>query len=243
MSDAIERIAGKLEELTKRDRSHTCFGSENHEYRLGPPMTEAAIRDGEAHYGIELPVSYREFLLRIGNGGAGPGYGLQRFGWVSNTDEIPTAARRGELVTVSRHGGITIQRPRLYDREGREIDHFDVSFYDLMRELAGEGASCPAQPFPLSAPAEDPDWDALDVGAGSLPLADYGCAIVGRLVLGAASTPFAGQIWVLDGSAGPFMPFAFYANLHDPDAEIDGTREFTFLDWYEHWLEASIAQL
>ncbi len=206
-------------------------------------MTEAAIRDTEAHYRIALPSDYREFLLRIGNGGAGPGYGLQRFGWVSNIDEIPVAASKGELVTVSRGGGMTLMRPRLLDADGREIDHFDVTFYDLLHELAGDGAASAASPFPMAAPAEDPDWDAIDISAGSLPLADYGCAMVARLVLGNDSTPYAHQVWLLDGSSGAYLPFTFYLNLHDPTAEIDDARTFTFSQWYEHWLDASLAEL
>jgi hypothetical protein len=52
------------------------FGVERHRYELQPPIEESKLESLEARYGISLPGSYRRFLLTIGNGGAGPGYGL-----------------------------------------------------------------------------------------------------------------------------------------------------------------------
>lgn len=41
-----------------------------------PVLTETQVAEFEHEYGVKLPEDYREFLLRIGNGGPGPGYGL-----------------------------------------------------------------------------------------------------------------------------------------------------------------------
>lgn len=47
-----------------------------HQYQLGPCLTEAQVGDFERQYHITLPDDYRRFLLEVGHGGAGPGYGL-----------------------------------------------------------------------------------------------------------------------------------------------------------------------
>jgi hypothetical protein len=44
--------------------------------RLNAPLPETAVSKFEADHGVRLPDGYREFLLHVGNGGAGPYYGL-----------------------------------------------------------------------------------------------------------------------------------------------------------------------
>lgn len=48
----------------------------SHRYRLYDPATEAEIATFETAHGISLPSEYRRFLKELGNGGAGPGYGI-----------------------------------------------------------------------------------------------------------------------------------------------------------------------
>jgi hypothetical protein len=53
-----------------------CFGSHSHRFVLRPPLPEAAATRFEEEHGVLLPEGYRAFLTRLGNGGAGPYYGL-----------------------------------------------------------------------------------------------------------------------------------------------------------------------
>jgi hypothetical protein len=70
----IDDIVGKLE-LAQQHEGAAANWSEI-SFQMQPPIGEATLVQLEMSQGIELPEGYREFLLRIGNGGAGPGYGL-----------------------------------------------------------------------------------------------------------------------------------------------------------------------
>ncbi len=47
-----------------------------HRYEVSPCLDETQIREVEAMYNLSLPEDYRRFLLEVGNGGAGPVWGL-----------------------------------------------------------------------------------------------------------------------------------------------------------------------
>jgi hypothetical protein len=58
----------------------------------GPPLGEETVAAFERRHGIGLPDAYREFLLRVGDGGGGPPeYGLMRLGEVPK-DMLPQEA-------------------------------------------------------------------------------------------------------------------------------------------------------
>lgn len=71
-----EVVLARLRELSTWDRRRRLFGAESHHYRLNPPATPAQVKAFEAQHKISLPVAYRRFIVNIGDGGAGPFYGL-----------------------------------------------------------------------------------------------------------------------------------------------------------------------
>lgn len=76
MSKNIQNLKSKVFYLSQLDKNCEFFGSESHKYKFKPCLSKLDIQDFEEKYQIELPDDYRNFLLEIGNGGAGPGYGL-----------------------------------------------------------------------------------------------------------------------------------------------------------------------
>jgi hypothetical protein len=93
-TDRIEILAEKLRDLATKDSCYEVVGAEGHRYRSNPPIDTRDVTAFEAEFAAKLPDDYRDFLLRIGNGGAGPYYGPQRgqvwlVGRVSDQGIIP----------------------------------------------------------------------------------------------------------------------------------------------------------
>ena len=85
--EQIQLIINKLALARQCDPDFKVFGSSAHEYRIGPPLDHATIRQFELKYGISLPSDYVAFLTKVGNGApsgsapaAGPFYGINAFG-------------------------------------------------------------------------------------------------------------------------------------------------------------------
>ena len=77
MRQQIKRIQLKLDRLAKLDQNLEVFGADTHQYGLNSTISEVELLDFEHSNSITLPSEYREFLKQIGNGGAGPYYGLE----------------------------------------------------------------------------------------------------------------------------------------------------------------------
>ena len=79
MKNQLGNIKDKLERLRQLDTNLEIFGSEKHRYILNPSVPTDTIKQFEVKHEITLPSEYVAFLTTIGNGGAGPFYGLEPF--------------------------------------------------------------------------------------------------------------------------------------------------------------------
>ncbi len=61
-----------------RDK-YTLFGAMKHNYTLNPPVEKSLVESAEERYGFTFPRDYFEFITEIGDGGAGPDYGIDSF--------------------------------------------------------------------------------------------------------------------------------------------------------------------
>jgi hypothetical protein len=77
-------IRGDLQRL--RIARPEIFGASSHHFRLNAPLVEAEVRAFERQHAIQLPLEYRRFLIELGNGGAGPYYGVNPLGAVDGVD-------------------------------------------------------------------------------------------------------------------------------------------------------------
>lgn len=80
-AEDVDRVTRKLDALRAADPTFALYGAGGnsgggHRYRLDPPLSEPDLLRFEAALGFTLPAEYRAFVLRIGNGPAGPFNGL-----------------------------------------------------------------------------------------------------------------------------------------------------------------------
>jgi hypothetical protein len=80
------RIAERLAEL---DQRRVVFGAGRHQYAFASPLPESAIVSFEQRCAVVLPAPYRAFLTQLGNGGAGPYYGILPLNLESNAAARP----------------------------------------------------------------------------------------------------------------------------------------------------------
>lgn len=73
----LKRIRKKLKRVQRM--KPVGFGWESHRYRLNRPLKEELLTEFERTQGVTLPTEFRRFVLEVGDGGAGPAYGLQPY--------------------------------------------------------------------------------------------------------------------------------------------------------------------
>jgi len=111
-----------LEQAKKKDPDFIRFGAHSHQYKLAAPASEETIQALEAQQGIKIPDEYRDFLKYVGNGGAGPYFGLYGVKELHPCGEVlPIGSQGCTLMT-----GIMLQGPR----QGQ------VVYYD--KDICGE---------------------------------------------------------------------------------------------------------
>ncbi|MEV4088530.1 hypothetical protein AB0J43_50550 [Nonomuraea fuscirosea] len=135
----LRRIADKLAAARALPVLPDAFGVEAHGFELGPPLPEAVVTEFEQRHEVTLPAEYRLFVTELGDGGAGPGYGLSRL----NTS-CCTHHRSGHLAQASPY----LPGPRYVDDwEERYEDPPgpDRAFLRGTLEIAGHGCSLVTQ--------------------------------------------------------------------------------------------------
>lgn len=203
------------ESLKRLAAAHVeIFGSSAHRFHLHPPLPEAELRAFEERHHVLLPPDYAAFVTEVGNGGAGPAYGLFPLGMWDGTG-------RGLVPWVEDDG--------LWGRLSRPFPHAHASAL-----VQAE----PDEHLADSDPAEyERQWRAYE-GAGStptltngtMPICELGCAH--RVLLVVTGTE-AGHVWedyrASDGGMCPIV-------------RPDGTHA-TFGWWYRQWLDDTLGEL
>jgi hypothetical protein len=141
-----------------------------HGFVLNPTLPEPEVAAFEAAQRVTLPTSYRRFLVEVGNGGAGPNYGLYPLGMCHHlrslvrwTEQPGRIGRPSEPFPFTRGWN---------DLRGRPED--DDEEYDEKME-AWQGRYFDPQ-----------------LMNGAIPLSDCGCGIGDWLVV---TGPEAGNVW------------------------------------------------
>jgi hypothetical protein len=193
------------------------FGATAHRFRTHPPLPEQAVREFEVRHRVPLPTEYRGFLVQVGNGGAGPFYGLFKLGEMDGSGADRPWAEDDGFVGV-------LSQP--FPHSGPWNDLSGKPVYDESRE-------------------DDPEWEAdyerrLDAWElqiywntthvnGAVPICHIGCALRQWLVF---NGPEAGNVWDdLRAEDGGLKPL-----------QQEGRERVTFLQWYRSWLDEALRQ-
>ncbi|CEP95517.1 Uncharacterised protein [[Clostridium] sordellii] len=172
-------IKNKLEKLKNFDKNYCVFGSINHKYKLNNTLSKSELKQFEKINNITLPKEYANFLLEIGNGGAGPDYGL-----IGITPK-QLAKRYCRFSYTFRFSGDFV--PNTYDH-CTMIEDDDLSCEDCHKRF-----SC------VDAFYED-DFECTDDYIsgyldGTLNINHMGCGLESRLIL---NGPEFGNVWIND---------------------------------------------
>lgn len=242
MATWTNRVLHKLQQLRDADPDCRLYGARDHYYCLGPQLTPAWLEWLEEHYQVRLPGDYREFLMEVGNGGAGPCAGLQRFGYLQRPEDVPVSYGTGILHRTATRSGALIETEERYTPAGSAADPFAELYYAAMVGCAGENYVLLARPFPFTEPilfpesGIDPRCEELyhQERTGEWMLADCGCGINHSLVVAGQN---AGTVWVSDtANAVGVYPFPGWGK----GAEDSQGASISFAAWYEGWLDHAL---
>ncbi|MDE5584002.1 MAG: SMI1/KNR4 family protein [Ruminococcus sp.] len=74
--DYISEIKILAQEGLRRDSMYKIFGANHHKWQFAKPANKRTIQKFEKNMKITLPQSFVRYLTELGNGGAGPDYGI-----------------------------------------------------------------------------------------------------------------------------------------------------------------------
>jgi hypothetical protein len=212
----VPTVLRLLGELGQTDRHRRVFGSGSHLYKLNPPLAVPVVAGFEARYGISLPGDYRSFITEIGDGGAGPSYGVLPFG----KDDDDRDWQGGGLV-------------------GDPSKPFPHSTAWNLPESFWDGEPAPPPGTPLE--EEDRLMEAWDremeahywnpaIMDGAIPICHLGCALR--------------QWLVINGEPRGFVWNDFRADDRGLSPVLGRSGEpMTFADWYMTWLDNSMREV
>ena len=209
------KIVKILQTLRDAKSTPNAFGADAHLFRVHRALSEQEVSDFESRYRIQLPAEYRDFLIRVGNGGAGPAYGLFKLGevddafshkpWKENDGFI------GKLAEPFPHHSTWNELAGRPEEEPRESDPAWEEEFERRME-AWENAY----------------WNPSNVN-GAIPICHLGCAQRRWLVVSGAEK---GNVWE-----------DYRADLGGLQQLQQNSRErVTFGQWYCDWLEEVLRQ-
>lgn len=85
-----------------KDTAFSEFGSSSHQYRVNGKLAAKELADWQAHNQVTLPEPFAQFLTKVGNGGAGPYYGIYSIEKAASYTE-----RQALLAEAVLHPGMT----------------------------------------------------------------------------------------------------------------------------------------
>jgi SMI1 / KNR4 family (SUKH-1) len=192
-----------------------------HRYTLRPPLSASELEELHHQLGVELPIDYREFLTRVGAGGAGPLYGVfplvnvdGQWHWKGDGADQTDLAHLAEPFPLRSSNWRTMESLEEQRPDRRSFIRADA-YHEAQRAWDEQ---CNASV-----------WNP-QLTYGAICISDEGCGLYRWLVV---SGPERGNIWIdhrLDGRG--LTP-----------EWLPGLERVTFGQWYMSWLQATTMAL
>ena len=199
---AVEAAISRLREM-KAD----IFGANGHGFQMNPALQESEAASFERDHKIALPPDYRQFLTCVGNGGAGPFYGVFPLGLMDdNLDFRPRQENDGVVGNLLKPFTFQDEWNDLSGQPDADLLKRNPDEYDRQIELF------------------DARYWTSELVNGAVPICHEGCALRIWLVVTGKQ---AGQLWEDRRSE--------YAGLR-PIRLADGSAA-RFSQWYMEWLD------
>lgn len=167
----ISRVAEALEYL--RSTRPQVFGADTHGFRLNPRLDETIVSAFERTHHVTLPSDFRAFLTHIGNGGAGPFYGVFPLGEVDDNFDL-RVWREEEVGVLS------------------EPFRFEEEWNDLSAKPPGDLAGRDESAYWKQIEAFERTYWSPALVNGAFPICHQGCAL--RILL-VVTGHQAGYLW------------------------------------------------
>ena len=219
MSFERRTVLRLLKELDRRDTGRRVFGSGAHQYRLRAPLPRSVVEAFEKRCEILLPDEYKYFITEIGDGGAGPYYGLFPFGQHDD----------GWGLCAWESGGLVGDVSKTFPHQDawNLADSFWRKRPDPPPDIPPEGEDELMGEWDKE--LEEKYWDPAIMN-GAIPICHLGCAYRQWLVINGGQR---GYVWCDER-----------ANDEGIYPLRDGSgRQMTFSDWYMAWLHKSLADV
>ena len=204
-------VRGMLADLKRHDPFFENFGAGLHLYELNPPLPQSEIEAFETKHHVTLPEDYRQFIAEIGNGGAGPYYGVFPFGEHDDSDDFCTWDKEylvGDLSAKFPHQDKWNLPDSFWDKMPDPGPDISAEEEDLMMEVWDKQL-------------EEHYWNPKIMN-GAIPICHLGCNLRDWLVI---NGPQKGFIWA-DARTDHLGVYPLR----------DGVEQLTFFDWYMSWL-------
>jgi len=195
-----------------RKAKPNVFGAESHGFLLNQPLSEADAIAFERLHSVILPKDYRQFLTCVGNGGAGPFYGIFPLGMMDEDFGLREWQEEDGSVGV-------LTEPFLLEEGWNDLSNMPTA--DLIDQNQSE--------YDRQLEAFDRNYWRTSLLNGAVPICHEGCALRIWLVVNGAQ---AGFLWEDSrsehGGINPLM--------------LAGGSPATFASWYDEWMNACLTE-
>lgn len=214
---SMEEILDKINLLADRDTKLLVFGASVHRYILNDPISIDKLKEIERKFNCKFPADYKQFLTALGNGGAGPYYGLFPVEMHDDSHDMcrwENGFLIGSLSDQFQHASNWNLPDSFWENEPDPDSCESVEEEDALWEEWGKQLEL--------------NYWAPHIMNGAIPICHQGCAIRTWLVV---TGPMSGTVW---------DDYRCENEGIVPLLKEDGSN-MSFSDWYINWLNNSLA--